>query len=183
MDSVRKRARRRETRQSPIESSSDELAAASDHEEAERRRASWGVHKNFTPQRPNPQSRHMRESDSPDELAVDAEEYWRSSRNRRSPSPINRPSNRSRTESLSEDRSSVADDEDNASMRDDESDRSATPVPAAPPLPPKPEHLNYREKFNLQGHLRGVSAVQFSPDCSMIASGGMYMLRSSRGGD
>ncbi|KAJ5564270.1 hypothetical protein N7513_000512 [Penicillium frequentans] len=165
------RSRRRETRVSPVESSSDELAAASDHEQADRRRTSWGVHKNFTPQRPN-HDRHPRDSDSPDELAVDADEYWRASRNRRSPSPINRPADLSSGgEHLSEDRLSTA-DENNTPIRDNMSDRASTPIPPVPALPPKPDHLNYREKFVLQGHLRGVSAVQFSPDCSMIASAG-----------
>ena len=47
------------------------------------------------------------------------------------------------------------------------------PVAEKPAPPSKPETLNYKEKYVLKAHLRGVSTVQFSPDCSMIASGGM----------
>lgn len=185
MDGAHAKSRPRDSRaQSPVESSSDELAAGSDHEEAERRRTSWNTQKNFTPQRPNPRERHYNGSESPDELAVDAEEYWRSSRKRRrSPSPIDRREDmrsqdaRSQHDSdtLSNERRSLA-DRDHASY-DGTSVRSATPVPvAAPPptLPPKPERLNYKEKFVLRGHLRGLSAVQFSPDSSMIASAGTF---------
>lgn len=162
--------------QSPVESSSDELAAGSEHEEAERRRTSWNTQKNFTPLRPNPKERRFSESESTDELAVDAEEYWRSSRkHRRTSSPDGDRSSRgarSRNESdaMSDDRVNAA-DQDN-SDRDDLSDRSATPVPSAS-LPPKPEELNYKQKFVLKGHIRGLAAVQFSPDGSMIASAGM----------
>ena len=49
------------------------------------------------------------------------------------------------------------------------------PPPPPPQQPLKPEQINYREKYLLRGHLRGVSAVQFSRDGSMIASGGMYL--------
>lgn len=180
MERVHTRSQRRDSRaQSPVESSSDELAAVSDQEEVERRRTSWNAQKSFTPQRPNPKGRQYSESESPDELAVDAEEYWRSSRKRRrrSVSPSDRPRShdaRSRgdSEAPSDDMmSAVGRDPD----RDDMSDRSATPVPIPAP-PPKPERLNYREKFTLRGHLRSVSAVQFSPDCSMIASAGMFQV-------
>jgi hypothetical protein len=50
------------------------------------------------------------------------------------------------------------------------------PTNATTPPPSKPESLNYKEKYVLKAHLRGVSTVQFSPDCSMIASGGMSFL-------
>ncbi|KAJ5627396.1 hypothetical protein N7528_004823 [Penicillium herquei] len=175
MEHANTRSRRREDRQSPTESSTDELAAGSDREEAQNRRASWNAHKDFTPRRSSHQDRPASESESPDELT--AGEYWRRSpRNSRSLSPIDRSADRSRSRSrsqsrLSEDRLSTADDE-NVPIRDDISDRSSTPLPSVAPSPPKPEHLDYREKFVLQGHIRGVSAVQFSPDCSMIASGG-----------
>lgn len=177
MDGAHAKPRHWDSRaQSPVESSSDELAAGSDHEGAERRRTSWNTVRHFTPQRPHPAGRRYRESESPDELAVDAQEYWRSSRTRRrSPSPINRPSShdaRSQHESdaLSE---RMGTEDHNHADRDDMSNRSDTPVP--PPPPPKPERLNYKEKFVLRGHLRGVSAVQFSPDCSMIASAGTVL--------
>ncbi|KAJ5605698.1 hypothetical protein N7510_008479 [Penicillium lagena] len=165
------RNRRRSQRaQSPIESSSDELAAGSEHDEAERRRASWTAQKVFTPQRSHHRKRPYQESDSPDELAVDADDYWRSSRpdETRSPSPVNRPDE---IEGQSDDNmGGRAMNSEEGHAEDKTLDRSATPVP--PPPPPKPERLNYKEKFVLKRHLRGVSAVQFSPDCSMIASGG-----------
>jgi len=169
--------RRREPRaQSPVESSSDELAAGSDHDEAERRRASWTLHKGFTPQRPQKSGRHYSESESPDELAVDAGEYWRSSRkhNRhRSPSPITRTSSRDGSQRGSDDTpgGDITGPGDQAHDADDWSGRCSTPI--APPPPPPPDHLNYQEKFVLHGHLRGVAQVQFSPDCTMLASAGM----------
>ncbi|KAJ6163315.1 hypothetical protein N7497_003294 [Penicillium chrysogenum] len=184
MDRANPQPRRRDPRaQSPAESSSDELAAGSDHDEAARRRASWTLQKGITPLRPQKTGRLYSESESPDELAVDADEYWRSSRKqnqRRSPSPIARPSIRddlSQGESDDLARDDVTGSDDNQeSDADNWSDRSATPIapppPPPPPLPPKPEHLNYKEKFVMHGHVRGVSAVQFSPDCSMIASAG-----------
>ncbi|KAI2697466.1 hypothetical protein CBS147372_7826 [Penicillium roqueforti] len=172
MDHPNPQPRRRDPRaQSPAESSSDELAAGSEHDEAERRRASWTLQKAFTPQRPKKTSRLYSESESPDELAVDADEYWRSSRMRnhhRSPSPIRDDNSQGGSDDLAED-DVAGSDENQAGDADDWSDRSATPVA---PVPPKPEHLNYKEKFVMRGHLRGVSAVQFSPDCSMIASAG-----------
>lgn len=180
MDRVNPQPRRRDPRtQSPAESSSDELAAGSDHDEAERRRASWTLQKGITPLRPQKTGRLYSDSESPDELAVDADEYWRSSRkrnHRRSPSPIARPSihddlSQGGSDDLAGD-DVTGSDENRASDADNWTDRSATPL--APPPPPKPEHLNYKEKFVMHGHLRGVSTVQFSPDCSMIASAGMY---------
>lgn len=175
MDHAHSNSRRRTSRHSPAGSSSDELAAVSDHDEAQRRRESWS--RNYTPQRPTPQKRRISGTDSPDELAVDAQEYWRSSRasrSRRSPSDRSADSSsrddRLRSEDISDDRMSA--DEDRTSRRDGMSDRSHTPVPTVEAPPPKPDHLNYREKFVLRGHSRGVSSVQFSPDCSMIASGG-----------
>ena len=173
--------RRREPRaQSPSESSSDELAAGSEHDEAERRRASWTLQKGFTPQRPQKPGRRYSESESSDELAVDAGEYWRSSRkhNRhRSPSPITRPSSQdgSQRESHTTPDDDMSGSDTQAPAADEWEGRSSTPVP--PPPPPKPEHLNYKEKFVLRGHLRGVSQVQFSPDCTMIASAGMLHAR------
>ncbi|OOQ84434.1 Protein will die slowly [Penicillium brasilianum] len=174
MDSARSRIRRRESRdRSPMESSSDELAAGPEIDESKLRRGSWSNQKTFSPKRPKHEAKEYRESESSDELAGDAENYWRGSRNRRSRSPIDR-----HADSSSNDRSHGGSDEDRMSNgdetlapeRDDTSDRSPTPMPSVE-APLKPERLNYKEKFVLRGHLRGVSAVQFSPDCSMIASG------------
>lgn len=50
--------------------------------------------------------------------------------------------------------------------------KSLSPSPAPPPRPPKPDHIHYKEKFVLRGHLRGVSSAKFSPDGTKIASGG-----------
>lgn len=180
---------------SPIESSSDELAAGSDHDE-ERRRTSWSIQKAYPPKRPYPRSRSFSGSESPDELAVDAEVYWRSrnrGRGRRSPSSHE-------SEMMSEERyddEEEEEEEEDAEGEEQEdgdaedegeeegkySDRSPTPVPPPPPPPPpKPGKLNYREKYLLLGHLRGVSAVRFSPGASMIASGGMLHVRFACGG-
>jgi COMPASS component SWD3 len=160
MDSPRPRTRRRESRDQP-----------------ELRRSSWTKQKSFTPQHPKQHEREYRESESSNELAVDADEYWRSSRDRRSRSPIDRHANSSSNDQSNggsdEDRMSNDDDKTLATVRDDMSDRSSTPVPSVE-APLKPERLNYKEKFVLRGHLRGVAAVQFSPDCSMIASGGIF---------
>ncbi|EAW06538.1 WD40 repeat domain-containing protein [Aspergillus clavatus NRRL 1] len=160
---------------SPVESSSDELAAVSDHDEVERRRVSWTAQKVYPPKRPYRRSRSFSGSESPDELAVDADVYWRSRNRGRSLSQ----SEASVQEQLSEryhDDEMDAEDEENggeADFKQEYSDRSPTPVPPpAPPPPPKLEKLNYRQKFLLRGHLRGVSAVRFSPDATMIASGG-----------
>lgn len=180
---------------SPMSSSSDELAATSDHE-MERRRASWSAKKAHTARRRSYRRSHsFSDSGSPDELAVDADTYW--GRNTREQSP-----SRNRSRSRSESRSSRSSSQDESSPEqakpeesaqgDDDAEEEARPrseqhdqndqheqhseripsPPPPPPPPPKPDHLNYKEKFLLKGHLRGVSAVQFSPDGSKIASGG-----------
>ncbi|KAF9889276.1 hypothetical protein FE257_007589 [Aspergillus nanangensis] len=171
--------------QSPVESSSDELAAASDHDETERRRSSWNIQKVYAPKRPSRRSHSFSGSESSDELTMDADEYWRS-RNRRSPTGVSAISEQGNDDEPTpigggdEDNDNDNDNAINGDMDDAEilagqtySDRSPTPVPPPPPPPPpKPEKLNYHHKFLLKGHLRGVSAVRFSPDASMIASGG-----------
>ncbi|RHZ52547.1 hypothetical protein CDV55_104038 [Aspergillus turcosus] len=161
---------------SPIDSSSDELAAVSDHEE-QRRRVSWTAQKVYPPKRPYRRSRSFSGSESPDELAVDADVYWRSRNRGRSPSHSETSAQEQLSERYQDDEIEVDEEEsagDAASQVDQEySDRSPTPVPPpAPPPPPKPEKLTYQQKFLLKGHLRGVSAVRFSPDSTMIASGG-----------
>ncbi|KAL4922860.1 WD40-repeat-containing domain protein [Aspergillus aurantiobrunneus] len=167
---------------SPIETSSDELAAGSDHEQ-ERRRVSLTA---YPPKRPYPRSRSFSSSESPDELAMDADVYWRSrNRGRDSPWARSDEENEGDEENDDDDADNLNDDENGTEMNGDldemetageneeigaYSDRSPTPVP--PPPPPKPESVYYRQKFLLRGHLRGVSAVRYSPDASMIASGG-----------
>lgn len=228
---------------SPMDSSSDELAAASDHE-PERRRVSWSKQKAHPSTRKYTRSPSVSDSGSPDELAVDAETYWRESVRERerarnsaaaaaaTPTPATKrggggraaPSQKSwgvdqSPKELSSQRSydgeaeeeaevdgeveeeeeedenntnhdNTNDDENNEEeMRDvqqeddnqpgEDSNNSApdrpaerTPTPPPPPPPPKPERLNYKLRSILKGHLRGVSQVKFSPDGSMIASGG-----------
>ncbi|KAM5460955.1 WD domain protein [Microsporum ferrugineum] len=48
--------------------------------------------------------------------------------------------------------------------------RDGTPKEQTPQPTPQPERLHYKEKFVLKGHQRGVSAVKFSPDGTMVAS-------------
>ncbi|KAL2854467.1 WD40-repeat-containing domain protein [Aspergillus pseudoustus] len=172
---------------SPAETSSDELAAGSDHDQ-ERRRVSLNA---YPPKRPYQRSRSFSSSESPDELAMDADDYWRERNRRRGSSPWARGSRGSRGGARSDDESDGERgeegeerdhdhengtevngdlDEMDTGMGEGYEDRSPTPVP--PPPPPKPDSVNYREKFLLRGHLRGVSAVKFSPDAGMIASGG-----------
>ncbi|EIT72787.1 WD40 repeat-containing protein [Aspergillus oryzae 100-8] len=166
--------------QSPVESSSDELAAGSDHDEAERRRASWTLQKALPPKRPNTRLRSFSGSESPDELAVDADVYWRSRNRGRNSSPSEVSAAGPSSEHYQDEEEVDADVDDNESPMEGDaepeqaySDRSPTPVPPPPPPPPpKPDKINYQQKFLLRGHLRGVSAVRFSPDSTMIASGG-----------
>lgn len=157
--------------QSPMASPADEPAADSDREGPDHRRTSYDMKEDSPPERPYPRSRSLSGSRSLEELGVDSDAYWRR----------NRDGDRSPSRDVS-----VRGEDDREPYREDfadefrpcdedrevaQADRSPTPV--APP-PPKPETLNYKEKFLLKGHLRGVSAVKFSPDSSMIASGGMY---------
>ncbi|KAL2827166.1 WD40-repeat-containing domain protein [Aspergillus cavernicola] len=155
---------------SPAETSSDELAAGSDHDQ-ERRRVSLNA---YPPKRPYPRSRSFSSSESPDELAMDADDYWRS-RDRGRDSPWGRDELEEDEEGENEHMMIGGGDDDEIEGGRGEggttySDRSPTPVP--PPPPPKPETVKYRQKFLLKGHLRGVSTVRYSPDSSMIASGG-----------
>ncbi|GIC88272.1 WD40 repeat domain-containing protein [Aspergillus udagawae] len=159
---------------SPIDSSSDELAALSDHEE-QRRRVSWTAQKVYPPKRPYRRTRSFSGSESPDELAVDADVYWRSRNRGRSPSHSETSAQEPLSERYQDDELGADEEESTGDAEVDQeySDRSPTPVPPrAPPPPPKPEKLTYQQKFLLRGHLRGVSAVKFSPDSTMIASGG-----------
>ncbi|KAL4895434.1 WD40-repeat-containing domain protein [Aspergillus ambiguus] len=169
--STRPKRRRVDSIHSPVESSSDELAAGSDHDDAERRRASWSLQKSYPPKRPYTRSRSYSGSESPDELTMDVDMYWRRG------SRVT-PSEQDDRDRDREDEDAINGDidyntEPGVDAEDRYTNRSPTPVPPPPPPPPpKPERLNYRPKFLLRGHLRGVSAVRFSPDATMIASGG-----------
>jgi COMPASS component SWD3 len=158
---------------SSIDSSEDELAASSDHD-MEQRRAGWSAQNAYTSRR-----RYGRSTDSgsPDELAVDTEAYWgRDTREQsirrdqsRAPSQETEPSLQSKPEDTPQ--RSYDDDEDATAQSVDRTPSPSSPRPPPPP-PPMPDRVNYKQKFVLKGHLRGVSSVQFSPDGSKIASGG-----------
>ena len=148
---------------SPVGSSSDELAGASpDH-------AGWN--KTYARRRSYKPSRSFSGSVSEDELAVmdDGEaSYWREE----GEAPNGRAS-LSRDESRGRRSESEMIEQHRLGGSTPIPAEEMTPVASPPPPRPKPERLNYRQKSILRGHLRGVSAVQFSRDGSMIASGGM----------
>lgn len=142
-DEVRSRKRRRVEQsygQTTEYSSPDELAASSDHEGVNIRRASRVGLRDSQ----DPRQRSFLDSDvedSPDELAIHTvNRAWRV---------------RSRTESRT------------ASVQDEP---TGTPVPASPlPLPKKPP-MRYKNSLVLRGHKKGVAAVKISPDGQYIAS-------------
>ncbi|KAH8705562.1 WD repeat protein [Talaromyces proteolyticus] len=174
-------------RQSPANesSSSDELAATPDYDMEERRRASWSAKKAIANRRqykPEPNSPSV--SDSPDELSMDADVFW--GRNTREQSPAKKAPTppvqieeeetelavKMAIEPLTPAPAESSADLESRARSVEEPERIATPEPAPPPTPPKPDHVNYVQKYILKGHLRGVSAVKFSPDRTMLASGG-----------
>lgn len=169
-------------------SSSDELAATSDYEMEERRRASWSARK-ATANRPkhNVKSHSPSGSDSPDELSMATDVLW----GRKSPAKEEPPAHSEQEENNGEENQQEIEDtkvetEDLTPLQGettndshspdapnaDPPEKLPTPEPAPPPPPPKPDHVNYVQKHILKGHLRGVSAVKFSPDQTMLASGG-----------
>lgn len=171
------------------ESSSDELAATSDYE-LERRRASWSAKKAVANRRQyNNQSNSPNGSDSPDELSMDADGPW--NRNTREQSPTKNESAESDQHAETQEETDMKeereegeetgdftpanDDTNNTESNDAHSPgqfEQPTTEPAPPPPPPKPDRVNYVQRHLLKGHLRGVSTVRFSPDRTMIASGG-----------
>jgi COMPASS component SWD3 len=142
--------------------SSDELAAASDYE----RKDSWAE---------NRQSRSPEVSGSPDErmdAETDAETNAWGRNTRESPA---------KDENTEQDNQAADTKEESDDMtpaqRDDTSESPEHPehIPTPEPPPLKADHVHYVQKYLLKGHLRGVSAVKFSPDRTMLASGGMLM--------
>lgn len=173
-------------------SSSDELAATSDYE-LERRRASWSSKKAIANRRQYENRSHSPNgSDSPDELAMDADEPWK--RNTREESPTREELGESGHHSEGQEESDIKGEEpgDFTPANDDTNNTESNDVssperfeqpppcePAPPPPPPKPDRVNYVQRHLLKGHLRGVSAVRFSPDRTMIASGGILPITLS----
>ncbi|KUL85120.1 hypothetical protein ZTR_08319 [Talaromyces verruculosus] len=165
-------------------SSSDELAATSDYE-LERRRASWSAKKTIADRRQyRNQSHSPIGSDSPDELSMDADGPWKRSTREQSPTKDESAESDHHAENEEETDMKEGESGDFTPANDDtnntESNDAHSPEqfeqppsePAPPPPPPKPDRVNYVQKHLLRGHLRGVSAVRFSPDQTMIASGG-----------
>lgn len=165
-------------------SSSDELAATSD-DAMEHRRASWSAKKASSPRRQyKTQSKSPGGSESPDELSG---AFW--NRNTRDQSPAKKaptpPTEMTEDDTQSGVKLDVEPltpaliepngDADSRARSVEQPERIPTPEPVSPPPPPKPDHVNYVQKYVLKGHLRGVSAVKFSPDRTMIASGGMLL--------
>jgi COMPASS component SWD3 len=168
-------------------SSSDEPAATSD-DAMEHRRASWSAKKTTPPRRQySPQSKSPGGSDTADELAMNGDAFW--DRNAREQSPAKKAptplaemngddaqsGDKMDAESLTPALIEPNGDADSRAMSVEQPERIPTPEPLPPPPPPKPDHVNYVQKYVLRGHLRGVSAVKFSPDRTMIASGGMLL--------
>lgn len=190
-DSATEDQSERESRARDESSSSDELAATSDYE-LERRRASWSAKKAIANRRQfKNQSHSPNGSDSPDELAMDADEPWK--RNKRQESPTRdesvEPEHHSEDQEESDlkreesgDFTPANDDTNNTESNDAPSPKQFEQPPSEPgppPPPPKPDRVNYVQKYVLKGHLRGVSAVKFSPDRTMIASGGILPISLS----
>jgi COMPASS component SWD3 len=169
-------------------SSSDEHAATSD-DAMEHRRASWSAKKTTPPRRQyNPQSKSPGGSDTAeDELAMNGDAFW--NRNAREQSPAKKAptplaemngddaqsGDKMDAEPLTPALIEPNGDADSRAISVEQPERIPTPEPVPPPPPPKPDHVNYVQKHVLKGHLRGVSAVKFSPDRTMIASGGMLL--------
>lgn len=190
--------KRRRLDDSPGESSPDELGPNFD---TPRPRASLSTpnEKVYRSSRTFSRAQKDYESESPDELAEDSRIYWeRRKSGNRPPSIESSRSERRSSRAVSEESRFADEGEGGESDEDKEKgeeeageemdkdaeeegdgDSRGRPIerpmrtPSPPPPPPKPDRLYYKEKFILKGNLRGVSAVQFSPDGSMIASCGM----------
>ena len=143
-----KRRRVNGNEDTPRYSSPDELAASSDHEAS----YSYAYHSRNTsnPKRDSGEQ-HLRRSyddsdseDSPDELDHTVHTFYRGESG-------NRSQRQSRDKSITEERS------------------LDTPRIATPPRI-KPAYVRYKQNMELKGHRRGVAAVRFSPDGTMIAS-------------
>lgn len=171
-------------------SSSDELAATSDYE-LERRRTSWSARKAVNTER-NYKSRSgsPNGSESPDELAMDAEERWKNDVSQKESSPSRKTGeeesrqhsddhdeqtdmNGMKEDGDLEDFTLANDDAENPESNDTHSLAQSDQAPPPPLPPPKPDRVHYVQKYLLTGHVRGVAAVKFSPDRTMIASGGI----------
>ncbi|KAI5305641.1 phospholipase C type enzyme [Ascosphaera pollenicola] len=154
--------------------SDDELAGPGP--DVERRRDSWAVHEaaEYHSERALGQDDDLR---SPDPLTEDFDAYWESKHRRYSPgrsqsadSPERRQRRRDCVDDSGGDSPKHFIREDQRQQLGGRHDRDTTPSLTGPPPPNEPVWSNYREKFVLKGHRQGVSAVQFSPDGTMLAS-------------
>lgn len=142
------------------DSSPDELGTNSDFETQPSRKHDWtSRHRDSLPSRPRgyDDSPVQDPSESADELGDHVHTFWRQRRSRSQSQPRQNMSEESPEQS-------------GEGTPIETSRRSPIQRPPAPPPPPKPTRLNYKQKFVLKGHKRGVAAVKFSPDGSMIAS-------------
>lgn len=123
-------------------------------------------------------------SDTPGEFTADADSYLARNAPVQSPSRDDMPPSRPEEEGQADEQEThddTAPERNGVATVDGEADQQQLPTPETPRPPPKPDRVNYRQRCILGTHVRGVSAVQFSPDGSKVASGGMFWLQCQQG--